>query len=97
VVVLALFGSGQLTCLENFIDFFIPQANNNILRLEICVNYLAHSVHVIKTNETLSCKLPHQWNGHALVIISLDDLQEVDAQDFEHHDKVLSIWSMVDE
>ena len=32
-----------------------------------------------------------------MVIVALDNFEEIDAEDLKNHDKVLSIWSMMDE
>ena len=61
------------------------------------MNDLAHPMHIVKTNEALPGKSPHQRKWHSLVVISLDDLQEVDSQNLKHHDEMLPVWTMVDE
>lgn len=97
MLVLAHLGGGQLACFGYLFDFVIPETNDYILGLEIGVDDLAHAVHVIQANQALSRQSPHQRQRHAAVVIALDDFEEVDAQDFEDHDEVLAIGSMVDE
>ena len=40
---------------------------------------------------------PYKWQRNALVVVAFHDLEEVDAEDFEHHDEVLAIGPRVDE
>ena len=87
----------QLACLGNLSDFRVPQSDNNILRFEISVDNLAHSMHVIKADQTLASKLTGEWHGHSLIIVSLDYLQEVDSKDLKYHDEVLTVRPMMDE
>ena len=54
VLVLIHLGSCQLACLCNLKYLIISEANDNILRFKVGMNDLAHAVHVIKANETLS-------------------------------------------
>jgi hypothetical protein len=58
---------------------------------------LAHPVNVVKTYEALSRQLPNQRQRHSFIVVSFDDFQEVHAQNFENHDEMLAIWSMMDE
>ena len=81
----------------NFMDFFISEANHNILRIKISVDHLAHSMHVVQANQALSCKSSHKRKRHSFIVISFDYLQEIHSQDFKHHYEMLSIWSMMNE
>lgn len=54
-------------------------------------------MHVIKADETLTSELPCQRHWHTLIVVSLDDFEEVDAQNLEHHHKVLSVRAMMNE
>jgi hypothetical protein len=54
-------------------------------------------VHVVEADEALSRQLADQWDGHALVVITFDEFEEVDAQDLKDHDEVLAIRAVVDE
>lgn len=58
---------------------------------------LAHPVHVVKADKALPGESARKRHGHTLVVVPLDDLEEVDAQDFKHHHEVLSIGTMMDE
>ena len=58
---------------------------------------LAHAMHVVETNEALSGELSCKRHRNSLVVVALNDLEEVDAEDLEHHHKVLSVWPVVDE
>jgi glutamyl-tRNA reductase len=61
------------------------------------MNNLTHSVHVVKTDQALPRKSSHKWQGYSFVVVSLDDLKEVDTENLENHDEMLSIWTMMDE
>ena len=54
VTVLEHFGCGKLTSLCDLVDLIIPKTDDNVLRLEICVNNFALAVHIVQTNQTLS-------------------------------------------
>lgn len=86
---------GELSSARNFCNFIISEANYNIFRLEISMNNLAHAMHVIKADQTLPCKFTCQRHRNSLVVVALDNLQEVDSQDFKYHNEVLSIWAMM--
>ena len=75
----------------------VLQTNHNVFRFEISVNDLAHSMHVVQTDQTLSSQSSCKRHRHSLVVIALDDLKEVYAQDFEHHNEVLAVWTVVNE
>ena len=58
---------------------------------------LTHAMHVVETNQALLSQLSHQRQRNTLVLVSLDDLKEVDAENFENHDEMLAIRSVMDE
>ena len=97
MVVLAHFGGGQLASLLDLEDFLVSQANDHVFRLEVSVDHLAHSVHVVESDQALPRQSPHQRNGHSLVVVSFYNFEEVHTQNLEHHDEVLSVWTVVDE
>lgn len=59
MVIFAHFGSGELSGLLDLGYFLVPQADDNIFRLEVSMNNLAHPVNVVKADEALTGKLPH--------------------------------------
>ena len=60
------------------------------------MNDLALSVHIVQTNEALTSKLAHEGDGHSAVVVTLDELEEIDAQDFKYHNEVLAVRPVVD-
>ena len=90
-------GGGQLPSLGNLLHLIVPQADHYILGLEVSVDDMAHAMHVVEADQALSSHLPHQRQWHPFVVISLNNLQEVDSEDFEDHDKVLAIRAVMDE
>jgi hypothetical protein len=87
----------KLSCLSDFLHFIVTKANNNVFRLEISMNNLAHAMHIIKTYETLSSQLSNQRQRDSFVVITLDNLEEINTQDFKYHHKMFSVWTMVNE
>lgn len=85
-----------MTCLIDLLELVISETNYDILRLEISVDNLTHPVHEVKANETLSCQFSYERNGYTFVVVSFDDFQKVDTQNFEDHHKVLSVGSVMD-
>ena len=78
-------------------NFRVLEAYNNVLRLEVSVDDLAHAVHIVEAQQTLASQLPGKRDRHSLIIIALDNFQKVDAEDFENHHKMFAIRAMVDE
>jgi hypothetical protein len=97
MVVFAHLGSSQLTCLVDFADFFVSQANNYIFWLKVGMNHLAHSMHIVEANKALFCKSSYERKGNTFVVVSFNNLQEINTQDLKHHYEVLSVWTMMDE
>ena len=54
MVVFAHFGSRELSGLLNLGYFLVPKADDNIFRLEVRMNNLAHPVNVVKADEALA-------------------------------------------
>jgi|TARA_B110000305_G_C19339842_1_gene588544 hypothetical protein len=54
MVVFAHFGSRELSGLLNLGYFLVPEADDNIFRLEVRMNNLAHPVNVVKADEALA-------------------------------------------
>ena len=96
MVILAHLGCSELACLGNLADLLVPEADDDVLGLEVGVDDLAHPVHVVQPDQALSRKSSYQRQWHTLVVVSLNNFQEVNSQNFKHHDEVLSIWSMMD-
>lgn len=45
----------------------------------------------------MSSKSPDKRKWDTTIIVSLNNLKEINSQDFEHHDKVLAVGPVVDE
>jgi len=54
-------------------------------------------MHIVEAEEALSSKLSNQGDGNTLIIVSFNDLKEIYSKDFEHHNKVLAIRSVMNE
>jgi len=91
-----LFCGRELPGLGNFLDLFVPQADNHIFWFEIGMDDLAHAVDIVEPNKALLGQPSHEWQWYTFIIVSLNDLQEVDSQNLKHHNKVFAIWSMMD-
>ena len=76
---------------------FISESDNHVFRFEIGVDNAAHPMHVVKANQTLASQLADEGDGYALVVITFDELEEVDTEDLENHDEMLAIGAVVDE
>jgi len=61
------------------------------------MDYLTHPMNIIKSNQTLSCKPSDKGHWDALIVVSLDNFQEIDTQNFEDHDKMLTVWAIMNE
>jgi len=83
--------------LGDFSYLFISEADNHVFRFEIGVDNAAHPVHVVEANQTLASKFSHEGDGYTLVVITFDELEEVDTEDLENHDEMLAIGAVVDE
>lgn len=86
----------QLTRLCDFENLVVTQTDDDILRLEISVNDLAHAVHIVKTNQALASELTHKRKRDSLVVVALYDFKEVHTQNFKYHHEVFSIGSVMD-
>jgi len=52
---------------------------------------------VVEAHEALASHDADEGDGHAFVVVALDDLEEVDAQNLEHHHEVLAVLPAVEE
>lgn len=75
----------------------VVDADEDILRLEIGMDYTARSVHVIETEEHLLADLTNESNWDAFGLMSLDEAQKVLAEDLKDHAYVVSVGSLVSE
>jgi len=53
-------------------------------------------MHIVKAYQTLSSKFPYKGKRDSFVVITLDNLKEIYSKDLKDHNKVLSIWPIVD-
>ena len=58
---------------------------------------LTHPVHVVETDQALSGKSSRERHRNTLIVVALDDLQEIDTENFEYHHKVLAIRTVMNE
>lgn len=73
----------------------IIDADEDVFRLEVGVDNATASVHVVQAEEDLLADLAHEPNWYALSLMSLDEAEEIFAQDLEHHANVNTIWALV--
>lgn len=73
----------------------VSDLDQHVLRFQVCVDDSAFPVQVVQPQQYLLCDLLDQRHGNATVIPSLDEPQEILAQDFEHHTHMDSIRSLV--
>lgn len=97
MVIFAHFCSRELSCLLNLGYFLVSKADDNIFRLEVGMYNLAHPVNVVKANEALAGKFAYKWQRHAFIVVSFDDLKEVHTQNLKYHNKMFTVWSMMNE
>ena len=57
----------------------------------------AHPVQVVKADEDLFGHTADKRHRNSFVVVALHDLKQVDAEDLEDHDEVLSIGAIVQE
>ena len=50
---------------------------------------------VIQADQHLACEVAHHRNGHALVVVALDQAEQIVTQHLKHHTHVLAMWSLV--
>ena len=50
---------------------------------------------VIQSNQALLGHLSDNWQWRTLIVVSLDDLEQIDAQDLEYGYKVLAVRTMM--
>ena len=50
---------------------------------------LTHPVHVVEADQALSGKSSRERHRNTLIVVALDDLQEIDSENFEYHHKCL--------
>jgi len=83
---------GQLVA-NHILD--ILNADEDVFRLEVSVDDAAAPMHVVQTEEDLLADLAHEPNWDALGLVSLDETEEILAQDLEDHANVDTIWTFV--
>ena len=79
ILMLKHLGGGQLPGLRNFIHLVVSQANYHVFRLEIGMDNLAHSMHVIEADQTLTSQLSYQGKRHTFIIVALDNFEEINS------------------
>ena len=72
-------GSGQLPGLRDFVHLVVSQADDYVFGLEIGMDNLAHSMHVIEPDQTLTSQLSYQGKRHTFIIVALDNFEEINS------------------
>lgn len=90
-------GLRELAVLDDISDLCLRELEEDIFRLEVSMDDSAESVEEIKTYEYLSGNFSAEVKRDTLVVVSLDDFQEIDTEDFEDKAEVVSVGSFVDE
>ena len=93
----SLVKGAQLACFGNLRQFLLGQADNDVLRFQVCVYDFADPVQVVEPHEDLFGHFADQGHGDAFVVVALHDFQEVNPQNFEDHDEVLAVGPVVHE
>ena len=91
------FFARKLAILNNFLYLLRSQAEQHIFRFQVCMNDAADSVQKVKPHHHLSCDFFYQIEWKSFVVISLQNFQQVDTQDFKYHGEMISIWAFVQE
>ena len=81
----------------DFVHLLVSEAETDVFRLQVRVNHLANAVQVVEADQALLCYLSHNWERCALVVVSFDYFEQVHAQNFKDCNKVLTMWSVVEE
>ena len=61
------------------------------------MNNAATAVHVVESQENLLGNLFDEVHGNALVLVSLNEAEQILAEDLEYHTDVSAIWPLVPE
>jgi hypothetical protein len=91
---------GKCGRLSEFVDNYIldvVDADKDILRLEIGMNYTTCPVHIIEAEENLLSDLTNKPNWDTLGLMSLDEAQKVLPEDFEDHANMVAIGPLMSE
>jgi len=78
------------------LEFLFAEGNDHVLWFEIRVDDATLAMQVIEADEDLLCHSSYKRQWNTLVVVSLHDFKQVDTEDLEHHDEVLSVWPRVD-
>jgi hypothetical protein len=88
---------GELAVFDDFSDLLWSEAEKNVLRFEISVNDSANSVEEIQAHHDLPGDFLDQIEWQSFVIVPFENFKQINAQDFKHHTKVISIGTFVQE
>jgi len=86
-----------LTCLSDLEHLVLSETDDNVFWLEVSMDDLAHAMHVVKSNEALAGQFSYKRERDTLIIIALDNLEKVHTEDFEDHNEMLAIGTMMNE
>ena len=89
--------SMQIRTFSGFKSAFVSVGAHPGGRGRTGVDNTATAVHIVKPKQYLLRDLLHDMHRHALVLVSLDQPEQVLAQNLEHHADVRPIWTLVPE
>lgn len=75
----------------------LGQREDDVLGLQVGVDYPADSVHVVEAEEELAGQAPHDRDGDAAVVVLLDQAEQVLPEHLHGHRVVLPVDRMVEE
>ena len=93
VVVLVLLGVVFDICLDDLLD--VANLDEDVLGLQVGVDDAALAVEIVEAKQHLLSDLLDERHGDAAMVPSLDQAQQVFAEDFEHHAHMHAVGAFV--
>ena len=86
----------QLLCLHQAHDLLdVADFNQNVLRLEVCVDHAACAMQEIQSQQELLGNLLDKHHGNAAVLVAADEREQVLAQNLENHANMDAVGALV--
>lgn len=85
----------DLPVLHDVLEALVAEGHNAVLWLEVSMNDLADSVKVVEADKNELRNSSHERHWNPLVVIPLHNLKKIYAQDFEDHNEVSPVRSVV--
>lgn len=92
-----IFLAAELFVLDNALEFLLGEADEDIFGLEISMDDPADAIEEVQSHQDLPGDLLDDIDRQSLAVVLLQDLPQVDPQDFEHHAEVVAIGPLVEE